>query len=173
VGRLKRLKGGYVIRKSKTEDIPVVTDIATRAFSKIYDALEKIYGQELFPVLIPDRKTAKIEQITAHALNHPEWIFICEEDGKIVGVITFSLNHQLRIGTIGNNAVDPDCGLKGIGQQMYKAVLKYFKENGMDFAEVTTGMDASHEPARRAYERAGFNIRMEYVTYYRNLKDNA
>ena len=160
-----------MIRTLKNEEISIVTDIATRAFSKIYDALEKIYGEELFPVIVPDRNAAKIEQITAHALNYPEWIFVCEEEGKIVGVISFMLNHQTKIGRIGNNAVDPDCGQRGIGQQMYKAVFKYFKDNRMKFAEVTTGMDPSHERARKAYEHAGFNIRLENVTYYPNLKN--
>ena len=160
-----------MIRTARTEDIAIITDIATRAFSRIYDALEKIYGEDLFRIIVPDRKNAKTEQITYHALKHPEWIFVCEEKHRIVGAILFSLNHNTEIGRIGNNAVDPDCGLKGIGQQMYKAVLEYFKCSGMEFAEVTTGMDPSHEPARKAYERAGFSIRAENVTYYRNLKD--
>lgn len=160
-----------MIRKLKTEDIPIVKDIATRAFSRIYDALEKIYGQELFAIIIPHRETEKEDQIKDHICNYPEWIFICEEYDKVIGVITFFLDHQNKIGTIGNNAVDPDCNLKGIGQQMYKAVFRYFKENGMEFAQVTTGMDISHEAARKAYERAGFNIHMEKVTYYRSLKD--
>ena len=52
---------------------------------------------------------------------------------------------------------------------MYKAVLAYFQEQGMTFARVTTGLDYAHSRARRAYERAGFNIRREDVTYYLEL----
>ena len=160
-----------MVRTMRPEELPVVTDIATRAFRGIYDALEDIYGREVFAAVVPDKRTAKIEQLTAHSRSFPDWIFVCEEGGVVVGVITFSLDPRSKIGVIGNNAVDPACGLKGIGQQMYKAVLAYFKERGMQFAEVTTGLDPSHDAARRAYERAGFDVKVEKVTYYRSLKD--
>ena len=52
---------------------------------------------------------------------------------------------------------------------MYAAVLDHFRSQGMLYAKVVTGMDYAHEPARRAYERAGFNIRHEDVTYYMKL----
>jgi ribosomal protein S18 acetylase RimI-like enzyme len=65
--------------------------------------------------------------------------------------------------------VDPDCGLKGIGQQMYGAVFDYFRAHGMTYAQVQTGLDDAHARARRAYERAGFDIAHQDVTYYRKL----
>ncbi|MGI6355800.1 MAG: GNAT family N-acetyltransferase [Lentisphaeria bacterium] len=94
---------------------------------------------------------------------------VCEEDGKVVGFITFMIDDQKKIGTIGNNAADPDCGLKGIGQQMYRAVLELFRSRGMQAARVFTGLDDAHARARRAYERAGFNRQLTHVTYYMEL----
>ncbi|MDQ1327844.1 MAG: hypothetical protein QG641_1127, partial [Candidatus Poribacteria bacterium] len=108
-------------------------------------------------------------QIKSHCEEHPEWVFICEKEGRIVGFITFSLNFDKKIGTIGNNAKDPDSSLKGIGQQMYKAVLDYFRDHDMIYASVHTGLDYAHAPARKAYERAGFNIHHEDVDYYMKL----
>jgi ribosomal protein S18 acetylase RimI-like enzyme len=130
---------------------------------------EGAYGSELFSLLIPDQDVAKEEQIKEHVLNHPDWIYICEENGKIVGFVTFSIERGRKIGQIGNNAVDPECGLKGIGQQMYAEVFRRFKDEGMLYAQVTTGLDDTHAPARRAYERAGFNIKKEDVTYFKRL----
>ena len=52
---------------------------------------------------------------------------------------------------------------------MYRAVLAHFKERGMRFAKVQTGLDPAHAPARRAYELAGFDIRHEDVTYFKKL----
>ncbi|MBT4097360.1 MAG: GNAT family N-acetyltransferase, partial [Gemmatimonadetes bacterium] len=34
---------------------------------------------------------------------------------------------------------------------------------------VGTGLDDAHAPARRAYERAGFDIAQQDVTYYKKL----
>ena len=59
--------------------------------------------------------------------------------------------------------------VKSLNRQMYGAVLAHFPEQGMRFAEVRTGLDEAHAPARRAYERTGFNIRHEDVTYFKKL----
>jgi ribosomal protein S18 acetylase RimI-like enzyme len=144
-------------------------DIGNRAWRKIYMMFRETYGDELFQLIVPDETTSKGEQIRAHCERHPEWVFICEEEGCTVGFVIFRLDFGSKIGEIGNNAKDPDCDLKGIGQQMYKAVLEHFREHGMVYAKVHTGLDYAHAPARRAYERAGFNISHEDVDYYMKL----
>jgi len=48
-------------------------------------------------------------------------------------------------------------------------VFERFRQEGMRYAKVTTGLDEAHARARRAYERAGFNVRQEDVTYYKEL----
>ena len=158
-----------MIRKFKREDLPVIMDIGNRAWRGIYKMFRETYGDELFRLITPDETTSKGKQIKAHCERHPEWVLVCEAEGRVVGFVTFSLNTDRKIGTIGNNAKDPDCGLKGIGQEMYKAAFEYFREHGMTYASVHTGLDHAHAPARRAYERAGFNICHEDVDYYMKL----
>ena len=158
-----------MIRRYKEEDLPVIASIGRRAWINIYNMYQDTYGCDLFSLLIPNKDTAKEEQLRHHVKHHPDWIYICEENGKIVGFITFSIEQDGKIGRIGNNAVDPECGLKGIGQQMYREVFKRFKDEGVLYAQVTTGLDDTHLPARRAYERAGFNIKKEDVTYFKKL----
>ena len=158
-----------MIRTYANDDLEIIADIGNRAWRGIYRMFRKAYGDELFASLVPVEETSKGEQIRAHCRRHPEWIFVCEEGGRVVGFVTFRLDVEKKIGEIGNNAVDPECGLKGIGQQMYSAVLQHFKEEGMRFAKVQTGLDEAHGPARRAYERAGFDISHEDVTYFKKL----
>ncbi len=158
-----------MIRAYTPADLDSIVDIGDRAWRDIYRMFRQTYGNALFSAIVPDATISKGEQIRAHCQRHSEWVFICEEASCIVGFITFRLDLTTKIGTIGNNAVDPDCGLKGIGQQMYQAVLQHCKEQGMRFAKVQTGLDDAHAPARRAYERAGFDIRHEDVTYFKKL----
>jgi len=158
-----------MVRPYRPENLPAIVDIANRAWREIYRMFRRTYGDELFELLVPDERTAKGEQVKEHCERHPEWVFVCEECGRIVGFVTFRLDRERKIGEIGNNAKDPDCKLKGIGQQMYRAVLEYFRRHGMLYAKVRTGLDYAHAPARRAYERVGFNIRHEDVDYYMKL----
>jgi RimJ/RimL family protein N-acetyltransferase len=158
-----------MIRKYKPDDLAKIMDIGNRAWREIYKMFREAYGDDLYQIIVPDETTSKGKQIMAHCKRHPEWVFICEEEGRIVGFVTFALDTNRKIGEIGNNGKDPDCNLGGIGQQMYKAVLEYFREQGMVYAKVHTGLDYAHAPARRAYERAGFNISHEDVNYYMKL----
>jgi len=158
-----------MIRAYKPDDLPIIMDIGNRAWRRIYKMFRETYGDELFELIVPNETTSKGAQIRAHCEQHPEWVYICEEDDRIVGFVTFMLNFDKKIGEIGNNAKDPDCRLKGIGQQMYKAVFEYFRAHNMVYAKVHTGLDYAHAPARRAYERAGFNIHHEDVDYYMKL----
>ena len=158
-----------MIRPYAPGDLETIAAIGDRAWRGIYRMFRQTYGDELFEIVVPKEETSKGDQVRAHCRRHPEWVFVCEEEGRIVGFATFGLDAEKRIGEIGNNAVDPECGLKGIGQQLYGAVLRHFKERGMRFAKVHTGLDPAHAPARRAYERAGFDICHRDVTYFKKL----
>lgn len=158
-----------MVRGYRPEDLSVIKDIGNRAWRNIYRMYRETYGEELFAIIVPKVDSVKGEQVEAHCAAHPDWVVICEEAGRTVGFATYSIHASGSIGVIGNNAVDPDCGLKGIGQQMYAEVLRRFRAMGMRFARVTTGLDWAHAPARRAYERAGFTIRNEDVTYHMKL----
>lgn len=129
----------------------------------------KTYGEELFNLIYPDSDNAKGREIIAYCEKCPERVYVCELDRRIVGFITFGLSHRTMIGEIYNNAVDPDYRGRGIGPFMYRYVFELFRKEGMKFAKVCTGLDYAHAPARRAYEKAGFNIKAEAVTYYMKL----
>jgi hypothetical protein len=52
---------------------------------------------------------------------------------------------------------------------MYRHVLDHFREQGLRFAHVDTGLDDAHIPARRAYEAAGFDRQVPTVDYWQDL----
>ncbi|MBT3374438.1 MAG: GNAT family N-acetyltransferase [Lentisphaerae bacterium] len=158
-----------MIRDYRHDDLPRLMDIGNRAWAPIYDMFSQAYGTDLFERIVSNRQTDKGDQIRNHCRQHPEWVYVCEESGEVVGFVTFRIDWENGVGAIGNNARDPECEIKGVGQHMYSAVLDRFREEGLTFAKVTTGMDAAHAPARKAYEAAGFDRSHQDVTYYCKL----
>ena len=157
------------VRAFEERDLATVCDIANRAWVNIRKMSRDALGDEISDMLRPEGdNVSKGREMEYKAAVAPQNIFVCERAGRIAGFISFNMGENL-VGTIGNNAVDPECGEKGVGQEMYQAVFEHFKQNGMKAATVTTGLDYAHAPARRAYLRAGFDRELRSVTYFRKL----
>ena len=162
-----------MMRPYEPQDLPWVMDVANRAWRPINAAYRAAYGEKLFQRIVPNEHFRKGLEMEGICRESPDHVFICEENGRRVGFLTVLFDRERKIGEIGNNAVDPDCGLKGIGQQMYRFALERFRAEGMEFAKVHTGLDEGHAPARRAYERAGFDISHSDITYFMDLAQRA
>ena len=159
-----------IVRNYQPKDLPFIKDIANRAYRDILEMFRQAYGDELLNIVYPCPGEHIGSRVQLYCNDHPELVRICEEEGReIIGFVLFSIDCDKKIGLISYNAVDPECRLKGVGQQMYKAVLDNFRAEGMLYATVMTGSDEAHAKARRAYERAGFNIHHEDVNYYIKL----
>ncbi len=158
-----------MIRPYQPADLPALMEIGNQAWRDIYRMFRQRYGDELFALLVRDPDRVKGEQIRAHCAAHPDWTLVYEEAGRICGFATFRLDPARRLGEIGNNAVRPELRGRGLAQQLYAAVLDRFRQAGMRYAHVRTGLDEAHAPARRAYEKAGFDLRHEDVDYYQKL----
>lgn len=159
-----------MIREYQDADLEKVMDIANKAWKEIRKMARTRLGDRISDIMRPegDDKCKGLE-VKGQALQNPENFWICERNGKIVGFITFRIDKEKNFGEILNNAADADSGEKGVGQEMYKAVLDYFRELKLDFVTVRTGLDYAHERARKAYERVGFDKSMESITYYMEL----
>lgn len=144
-------------------------EIGTRAWAPLYEGFRRAFGEELFLLLVPDVSTVKGEQIRRHCTEHPDWVLVCEVQGQPAAFLTYYLRPELGCGEIGNNAVAPDWRHRGLAQRLYAKVFERFRAAGLRFAKVTTNLDDGHAPARRAYERAGFDISCPAITYYRKL----
>ncbi len=161
-----------MIRFCREEDLETLSAIAKAAWMRIFDGFEERIGKDLYNVVNPDCRNSKGPWLRKYFAEHPDRIYVAERNGRIVGFISFFFNENTKVGIISNNAVDPDCGEKGVGQEMYKAVLQRFRDEGMKAAMVTTGLDDAHAPARRAYERAGFHLKNEEVCYIMDLRED-
>ena len=157
------------IRPFQAEDLAQVMAVANRAFRKIRAASRAALGDKISDLLRPaGDDVSKGLEVRYFVEKYPENCIVCEADGKIVGFATFVLGNN-RIGTICNNGADPEARLHGIGQAMYREILRIFREKGMKAACVNTGLTDEFLPARHAYEKAGFNRSLPSIGYYMEL----
>jgi len=159
-----------VIRGLEPRDVEAIAEIAVAAWTPIYAFYRQAMGDDLFAAACPDWQERKAAQVRA-ACDPQGRAMVCvaQNAGQIVGFTTFYADDASGIGEIGNNAVCPDFQGMGIGPRMYEYVFDRLGELGMSFVRVCTGGDPAHAPARRAYEKVGFSIRLPGVKYYRPL----
>jgi GNAT superfamily N-acetyltransferase len=94
---------------------------------------------------------------------------LAEVAGEAVGFATYKLNYASRIGIVDDNAVLPGHRGQGVGAQLFGRVLELIEEAGMEYVQVTTGLEGAYSPARRMYERQGFEPVSSSVTYFKKL----
>ena len=162
-------KDKNMIRAFRKEDMETLCAIAKRAYAGIFSGFEKQIGRDALDIWMPDAENSRSVLLKQIAEKHPEWLHVCERNGKIVGFIMFQLDYDRKLGTINSNAADPLAGEKGVGHEMYTFALDYFQKQGMKMAMVHTGLDEAHAPARKAYERMGFDRKLPEVLYFKML----
>jgi ribosomal protein S18 acetylase RimI-like enzyme len=161
---------GIKFRKLQEGDIATVVEIALAAWEPIYAHYRDVLGDDLFAATHPDWRAEKARQVRAACMpGDPQVALVAEVAGQVVAFLTFTADRQTGVGTLTNNAVTPAWQGRGIGTRLYADALQRMRELGLRYARVTTGGDAAHAPARRAYEKAGFQAKLSSVEYYRDL----
>ena len=159
-----------IIRNVRAQDMPALEQIARAAWRPVYESFRRILGDEIFEAYWPDALDGKARQVhKGCAPDGPGLVYVAELAGRVVGFVSCFIKGTSPVAEIGNNAVHPDFQRHGIAGRMYRHVFDRLRERGVQFVEVHTGGDPSHAPARRAYEKAGFDRALPGVTYYRKL----
>lgn len=157
------------IRDLAPGDVDAIVAIALAAWEPIFRYYRQEMGEDLFQTAFPDWQADKARQVeTACRPGSRARVCVAEQGGEVVGFATYYTNDS-GVGEIGNNAVRPDRQGQGIGSQMYSYIFGRLRELGMRYVKVSTGGDPAHAPARGAYRKAGFEIALPGVDYYRAL----
>lgn len=155
---------------AEMEIFDVCVGIAINAWQGPYKDYEEILGHDLFEKIFPDWHKSKADAMEPFFKGHPEkHAYIVLDEGRIAGFITCLLDFDKEVGTICNNAVDPEFQGRGYGTRMYEFILDMFRMEGMKAAAVATMDEDAYLPARKAYEKAGFDKRLRRLTYYMEL----
>lgn len=156
-----------LMRHSTVDDLPRLKELAQMGWegSGAASLMERKYGVMGGKPWIE----WKFPEIENRVRERPETLLVTEVDGKVVGFISFRLDRARGIGMVGNNTVDPACRGMGIGTEQVGKVMEIFREEGMKFAEVTVALNDGHAPARRIYDKFGFEPLIESSFRFRRL----
>ena len=153
------------IRIAKNDDLDSVCDIVKECWSDIYEGYRKQLGDEIYNAIYNSPLESKAEKIRI-SVNAGR-VFVAECDGVICGFASFSVNGS--VGELNNNAVKKSFQGRGIARKLYDAIFERLKEEGCTVAGVSTGLDDAHAAARHAYQKAGFDVSLSAITYYKKL----
>ena len=158
------------IRPARPEDVDAICEIAVRAWTPIMAERGAVMGEDLMRrERGGDPLETKWKEVRDFCERWPDWVLVTEVEGRVVGFITFVPQEDSGLLSIGNNAIDPDDQGLGLGTAQYEYLLDWAREKGFVYAKVMTGLDDCHASARAAYQKAGFDIAIPGVTYYRKL----
>jgi len=159
------------IRPLKPEDTEAAAAIAVAAWKPIFAHFRSVLGDEMYDICYPDGyEVIKAAQVRGACRGEGgALVAVAEVGGQVVAFISYYPHRTASTAEIGNNAVHPDWQGRGIGPRMYEFVFDQLRTMSVRVVRVRTGGDPAHAPARRAYEKAGFQVSLPEVTYYREL----
>ena len=156
-----------IIREFRSDDLGAIVEFSLRAWEPVFGSVRNVLGDDIFLRLPrleggPGRRGA----IRARTRNG-----MCSSvtDGRPVGFVAVALNafHE-GMGVIDIIGVDPDFQRRGISSRLTEFATEHMRSRGMDIAVVETGGDPGHQPARAAYQAAGFTL-LPVARYFRLL----
>ncbi|MBX2879639.1 MAG: GNAT family N-acetyltransferase [Granulosicoccus sp.] len=157
-------------RNADLDDHIALEQLRAEAFRPVFASFRKILGDQIYELAQKREDDKQSELLSSMFSSESEWnLYVAEVENEIVGFVSIHLNSETTVGEIGLNAVKPIYSGKGIGTKMYGFVIAEMKAAGMRVATVATGGDESHAPARRAYEKSGFDVQIPSVWYCRTL----
>lgn len=156
------------IRPMHDDDVSALQDLTEYAFEPIFESFEAILGPDLFAMVYPDWRALQRNLVATMYQDEKIDCRVATVEGVVAGLVTIKLKLDAKEGEIYFLVVHPDYQNRGIGSRLIDFALNYIKDAGMDIAVVGTGGDASHAPARKSYEKAGFTD-LPLVRFYRKL----
>ena len=146
-----------------------VIHLSLRAWAPVFDSIQKSMNADVYQAFYPDHwrvsQQKAVEDVCA-AEDTQVWVAVDED--STVGFVAVKLHSEDAMGEIYMVAVDPDFQGQGIGGALIEFALDWMKGAGMSIAMVETGGDSGHAPARRTYEKAGFEL-WPVARYFKKL----
>jgi ribosomal protein S18 acetylase RimI-like enzyme len=156
------------IRVLRTDDIDAVVEFSVRAWKPVFESFARVMGSEIYQRVYPDWRAAQARAVDSACRTEGNRAWVAEADGRPVGFVVVVIHDEAKSGEIYMLAVDPDYQGRGIGLDLVTFAVDRIAELGIPLAEIGTGGDPGHAPARHVYEKAGFQA-LPLMRYYKVL----
>jgi ribosomal protein S18 acetylase RimI-like enzyme len=157
------------IRAYHERDLDDIVRLSLLAWEPVFDSFRSVLGSEIYARLYPDWRKSQREVVESICTDEEKMdVLVAEVEGQVAGFLVYELREASATGEVQLLAVHPDYQNRGIGTALNVAALEKMVAAGVRLAEVGTGGDEGHAPARRAYEKAGYTP-LPLVRYYRAL----
>lgn len=158
-----------VIEPYDDTKLEAIVRLSLRAWEPVFASLREALGPAVFHAFFGDDwRAAQARAVEAACTDRDTHVWVATEASGTVGFVALKLHPEDRMGEIHMIAVDPDFQRRGIAASLTSHSCDWFRERGMSIAMVETGADPGHEPARRAYEAAGFDL-VPVARYFKSL----
>ena len=116
-----------VLRHATDADLPSIDDITIICYAPIVASFLEIVGEKCVQGIYGnpdfDWKARKTKQVRDIFQEHPDQVWVLEEDSQVFGFVTFDLVPGRPVGFFDNNGVLPEKRGQGWGTFMYRHVL--------------------------------------------------
>ena len=163
--KVSNVRDIYRIRKFKKQDLPILVDIARKAFSKDRFHLDNNISKEKADSLFGEWVKNSCEK------KYTDRIFVAERNNEAIGFLTFSLDKKLKEHTgykicgYGLSAVSPK--IKGIYPALVKAAIQDIITH-FDCLEFDTQLD--NYKVIKIWQKFGFDFLKAKHTFHRWIK---
>jgi GNAT superfamily N-acetyltransferase len=160
---------GLQIRHLRAEDMKDIVALSLPAWEPVFESFKNVLGPAIYTRIWPDWEKIQTEVVEKYCREEGNvYTLVAEMDGTVAGFLTYELKSETKVGEVVLLAVHPDYQNQEIGTLLNNTALDEMKAHGMKLAEVATGGDPGHAPARRSYEKAGYTG-LPLMRYYKEL----
>jgi ribosomal protein S18 acetylase RimI-like enzyme len=145
-----------------------VVELSLRAWEPVFASLRTALGPAVYQALVPDWRVSQRQAVEGVCAADDSHVWVALDGEAPVGFVALKLHSGESMGEIYMLAVDPAAQGRGVGSALTDFALARMKAAGMAVAMVETGGDPGHAPARRTYEKAGFDL-LPIARYFKKL----
>jgi ribosomal protein S18 acetylase RimI-like enzyme len=157
-----------LIRPFRSDDLAAVVRLSLAAWAPIFRSFRDVLGEDLYARLYPDWTASQAADVERVCTAGTHTVGVADVSGAVAGFVAYTLDAATKVGEVYMLAVDPAHQRRGLGTRLNAYALDRLREAGMEVAQVGTGGDPGHAPARRTYEKAGYTA-LPSVWYFQLL----